>query len=321
MDIVAQQFYLDVMNPPDSDESENEELTYAEFVEAITESTCINDVDDWGEPAICMLTSNPGFTILRRGAKLGTALVLFPDRRFRVFFTCDIDDALNRMWESSGGIENIDSMDGPSDTQARPNDAEPLHVRKLSTVSESRDRLTAFNASERFNRRLYAADMKAIWDYDHQTLQSNIPGNDLMRDEMEYANYLDFITEKLRIYDDDYVSRLILFKADITSKAGERNLTAEVRARNDKDSLLRQARTESLRKGLRRLMNHRLCSKFEVPHREFEPEDDLDPREESMLQNLVDATYKYEAAIALQPDAAFSIHHPRTMISHDRQVD
>ncbi len=190
MDIVAQQFYFDVMNPPDSVDSGNEELTYAEFVEAITESTCINDVDDWGEPTIHMMVSNPGFTILRKDAKLGTALVLFPDRKFRVFFTCDIDDALNRMWKSSGCIEDIDSMDGPSDPQARSNDA------------ESRDRLKAFNASERFNRRLYAADMKAIWDHDHHTLQTNIPGNDLMRDEMEYANYLDYMAAKLRIYMD-----------------------------------------------------------------------------------------------------------------------
>jgi hypothetical protein len=42
MDIVAQQFYFAVMNSPDSDESGNEELTYAEFVEAITESTCLH---------------------------------------------------------------------------------------------------------------------------------------------------------------------------------------------------------------------------------------------------------------------------------------
>jgi hypothetical protein len=214
---------------------------------------CINDVDDWGEPAIRMLISNPGFTILRKGAKLGTALVLFPDRRFRVFFTCDIDDALSRMWESSGGIETIDSMHGSPNTQARPNDADPFTVGKLYTVSESRDKLTVFNASESFNRRLYAADMKAIWDHDHHMLQTNIPGNDLMLDEMEYANYLDYMAEKLRIYDDDYASRLTLFKADITSKADERNLTAEFRARNDKDSLLRQARTESLWKELRRL--------------------------------------------------------------------
>ncbi len=106
-----------------------------QLIEAIIESTCINTVDNWGEPAIRMLTSNPGFTILRRGSKLGTALVLFPDRRFRVYFTCDIDDALSRMWKSSGGSENKDSIDGSPVTQVHPKDAEPLTDRKLSTVS------------------------------------------------------------------------------------------------------------------------------------------------------------------------------------------
>jgi hypothetical protein len=150
--------------------------------------------------------------------------------------------------------------------------------------------------------------MKAIWEYDHQILW----------DEMEYANYLDFINEKLRVYDDDYASRLIHFKAKFTTKAEERNLTAEDRTRNDKDSLLRQARAESLWKGLRRLINLRLSSKFEDPQGKFEPENDLNPCEESMIRNLVNATDKYEAAIALQPEAAFPVHHSR--ISPVRQM-
>jgi hypothetical protein len=84
-DAATQQFFLDVTNPPDSDESESEELTDAELIEAIVESTCLNTVDNWGEPAIRMLTSNPGFTILRREIELGTALCCFQTGDFAYF--------------------------------------------------------------------------------------------------------------------------------------------------------------------------------------------------------------------------------------------
>ena len=87
-----------ILNPPDSDESEDSELNDAELVEAIVESTCINTVDNWGEPAITRMVSHPGFTILRTGDDIGTALILFPDRSFRVYFIRDVDEAFRRLW-------------------------------------------------------------------------------------------------------------------------------------------------------------------------------------------------------------------------------
>jgi hypothetical protein len=104
---------------------------------------------------------------------------------------------------------------------------------------------------------MYAADMKAIWDFGTQLPQAAIGVHDSMHDEMEYANYLDYINEKMRIYDEDYAARLIYFKADLTPRTEEVESTAGTRSSNDKDSLLRQSRTESLWKGLRRIMNLR----------------------------------------------------------------
>jgi hypothetical protein len=75
------------------------ELTDAELIEAIIESTCINTVDLFGEVAIAMMVSNPAFTILRTGT--ATALILFPDRSFHVFWICDVDEAYDRLWTSA----------------------------------------------------------------------------------------------------------------------------------------------------------------------------------------------------------------------------
>ncbi len=216
-DVEAQQFYWEVRNPPDSDDSESEELTDAELVEAIT---CINTVDLWGESAIRMMTSNPGFTILRTGN--GTALVLFPDRQFRVFFTCDIDDAYFRMWTSSKEGETTDPQGEFLTTPVHTVGAESQSRGQSPTVFKQRTQIaaqvTVFNSRERFYRRLYTADMKAVWDYDHQVPRIEISGNDSMKEDMEFATYLDFITEKLRVYDDDYAARLTMFKAEIASK-------------------------------------------------------------------------------------------------------
>jgi hypothetical protein len=86
-----------ILHPPDSDESEDSELNDEELVEAIVESTDINSVDNWGEPAIARMVSRPGFTILRTGDEIGTALILFPDRSFRVYFRDDVDEAFRRL--------------------------------------------------------------------------------------------------------------------------------------------------------------------------------------------------------------------------------
>ena len=93
---------MQIVNPPDSDESDDSELNNEELVEAIIESTCMNTVDNWGEPAIARLVSRPAFTILRVGNDIETALVLFTDRSFRVYFMSDVNEALRRLWIAGG---------------------------------------------------------------------------------------------------------------------------------------------------------------------------------------------------------------------------
>ncbi len=51
-DAAAHHHALLVLNPPDSDESEDSELTPEELIEAIIESTCMNALDNWGPKAI-----------------------------------------------------------------------------------------------------------------------------------------------------------------------------------------------------------------------------------------------------------------------------
>ncbi len=89
-DAAAQHSYSQIMHPPDSDDSNNEELTDADLIEAIVDSTCINTVDFFWESAIQMMVS---------GTR--NSLILFPDHQFRVFLTCDVDEAYRRVWMSA----------------------------------------------------------------------------------------------------------------------------------------------------------------------------------------------------------------------------
>jgi hypothetical protein len=52
-DAVAHYHFLEVVQVADSDESfDSDELTPAELVEAIIESTCLNTIDKWGDSAL-----------------------------------------------------------------------------------------------------------------------------------------------------------------------------------------------------------------------------------------------------------------------------
>ncbi len=297
-DAAAEQFRMEVTNVPDSDESESEELTDAEFRETIMESTCLNTVDNWGDAAVQMMISNPGFTILRYGN--GTALVLFPDKRFRVFFTRDIDDACANILGTTYHGESTGNQTDESVLGSISEDELPSNPKK------SIDNINALNSRERYNRRLYAAEMKAVWDFDYQLSRVAVNGNDTMEMDMAYAKYLDYITEKLRIYDEDYFARLKVYKTPTGIQTPEPELTAEDRLRNDNDSRLRQARTENLWKGLRRLLTHRF--KVSQDGSSYGSESDLDSETELMLGRLMNATDKYEAAVIIQPpnEDAFS---------------
>jgi hypothetical protein len=280
----AEQFRREIMNAPDSDESASEDLTYDELIEAIIESTCMNTVDDWGESAVSMMVSNPGFTILGYGN--GTALVLFPDLIHRVFFTNDIDDACASTLASS-------TKDLPTEIKDKSHN-DPTW-KTFPSYEQRVDHITVFNSRERYNRRLYAAEMKAVWDFDHQLTRGTIHCSEPMALDMEYGRYLDYITEKLRIYDEDYSKRLKLLKP----QPDEMEQTPGDRSRMDQDSRLRQKRTEDLWKGLRRLMSHRLLLRHDISL--TDPEPDLSPSEESMQWRLLNAEDKYEAAVILQP--------------------
>ncbi len=294
----SEEFRRDVMNALDSDESENEELTDAELKEAIIESTCLNTVDNWGEPAVRMMTSNPGFTILRYGN--GTALVLFPDMRFRVFFANDIDDACARILDTSGNGDPTEPKGTRSSDQTNATEVEPVSKDAQSSSSAKQiDDITAFNSRERYNRRLYASEMKAVWDFDHQLSRGVDNTNNVTDLDIAYAKYLDYITEKLRVYDEDYLVRLVTFKTHSSTQTYENELTAEDRLRNDKDSSMRQARTENLWKGLRRLFTHRF--QLHQDDTSIDSESDIDPADDLMFQRLMNAEDKYEAAVILQP--------------------
>jgi hypothetical protein len=113
---------LQILNPPDSDASEDSDLTDAEFIEAVLESTCINTIDQLGEPAIAMMMEQPKFTILRNGTI--TSLVLFQDRSFRVFRSCDVDEAHHRLWVSAHPNYSIhhDKFEAAAAQQSSSND-------------------------------------------------------------------------------------------------------------------------------------------------------------------------------------------------------
>ncbi len=84
-----------ILNPPDSDESEDSELTPEELVEAIIESTCMSNIDDWGPDAIAHMVANPVFTILRTAN--ANALLLFPDGTLGVYLQVDVHEAYRRL--------------------------------------------------------------------------------------------------------------------------------------------------------------------------------------------------------------------------------
>jgi hypothetical protein len=126
-------------------------------------------------------------------------------------------------------------------------------------VLDRRYRIARFNAQERYNRRLWVSEMKAVWDF-----QRLISGNKIshssqdlddvkMQQDLEYASYLDYINDKLVLYDEDYRTRATAFKNAMTDHDDERPLTAQERFRIDFESRLRQSRTQELWKGLARL--------------------------------------------------------------------
>jgi hypothetical protein len=94
-DAAAQYHALLIFNPPDSDDSEDSELTIEELVEAIIESTCMSNVDDWGPDAITHMVANPVFTILRTAK--ANALLLFPDGTHGVYLQADVHEAYRRL--------------------------------------------------------------------------------------------------------------------------------------------------------------------------------------------------------------------------------
>ncbi len=55
-DATAHYHAVQILHPPDSEESDDSELTPEELVEAIIESTCMHTLDDWGAGAIVWST-------------------------------------------------------------------------------------------------------------------------------------------------------------------------------------------------------------------------------------------------------------------------
>ena len=86
---------------------------------------------------------------------------------------------------------------------------------------DRRYRMAQFNAQARYHRRLWVMDMKAAWDFEHQTTEvldscSTASLDDVqMQQHLEYAAYLDYMNEKMQLYDEDYRFRAITFKNDI----------------------------------------------------------------------------------------------------------
>jgi hypothetical protein len=65
------------------------------LVEAIIESTCMSNIDDWGPGAITHMVTNPVFTILRTAK--ANALLLFPDGTHGVYLQADVHEAYRRL--------------------------------------------------------------------------------------------------------------------------------------------------------------------------------------------------------------------------------
>jgi hypothetical protein len=79
-------------------------------------------------------------------------------------------------------------------------------------------------------------------DYDRQ-----------MQQDEDYALFLDYMVDKMRIYDEDYKARAIDFKLTVDGYEGERERNANERAQEDAEYRRRQARTQQLWKGLARI--------------------------------------------------------------------
>jgi hypothetical protein len=132
-------------------------------------------------------------------------------------------------------------------------------VAAVPPVLDRRFKMAQFNAQERYNRRLWVMDMKAVWDYQHQaadttdSLSSTSLDDVQMQQHLEYASYLDYMNDKMALYDEDYRSRALAFKNAMTDHDRACKLTAQGRSRIDAESRLRQSRTQELWKGLARV--------------------------------------------------------------------
>jgi hypothetical protein len=90
-DAAAHYHALQILHSPDSDESDDSELTPEELVEAMIESTCMRTLDDWDAGAINRMVNNPIFTIPHTSNT--NALIRFSDGTHGVFPRSDVDAA------------------------------------------------------------------------------------------------------------------------------------------------------------------------------------------------------------------------------------
>ncbi len=123
---------------------------------------------------------------------------------------------------------------------------------------DRRFKMAKFNAQERYNRRLWVMDMIAVWDYQHPATDNtdsllSTSSDDMKQQDLDYYSYLDYMTAKMTLYDEDYRTRAIAFKNALTDYDSDVKLTAQDRSRIDAESRLRQSRTQELWKGLARV--------------------------------------------------------------------
>jgi hypothetical protein len=145
-------------------------------------------------------------------------------------------------------------------------------VAAVPPALDRRMKMVRFNAQERYNRRLWVMEMKAVWDFQHSnppdslSSSSSSDSESQMQLHLVYASYLDYMNAQMALYDTDYRARAILFKETMTDHDSAINLTAVDRARIDSQSLLRQARTQALWKGLARIKDLRAKAISRGPH-------------------------------------------------------
>jgi hypothetical protein len=135
---------------------------------------------------------------------------------------------------------------------------------------DRRIKMARFNAQARFDRRLFASEMKAVWEFDllqFKSSDSKLEDVTPIQADLEYASYLDYMNEKMTLYDDDYRARATLFKKELEGDCQARPLSAHERAQLDSESLSRQFRTQELWKGLARLRILRAQSDLNNPSR------------------------------------------------------